>query len=204
MHTFANTNGYMQTAATLTELREDFLRRRKGCLSLPITGCIVWSLAAIASFVVPAKAANLTLIGCYFLLFPIAVAIARLRGEDMRGGDENPLLRLAALCRLMVFLLWAVLLPIFFLAPALFPLAMAIGFGLHWIVFSWTVGHSIGVIHATLRTALVLAAWFLFPRNQMGAVASVTALTYLLSIWQLRRIYPAPHSLDRSDLQPKG
>jgi hypothetical protein len=174
---------------TLEEMRADFVSRRKGCLSLPITGCFVWSLAALASFLVPPSQANLALIVCYFLLFPIAVVIARLRGEQIGGGAENPLLRLAALCRLMVFLLWAVLLPLFFLAPTLFPLAMAIGFGMHWIVFSWTVGHPVGLVHALLRTFLVVVTWFLFPENRVGAVAIAVAVTYIVSTWQLRRMY---------------
>jgi hypothetical protein len=36
-------------AATLEELRTDFLRRRRGCLSLPIAGYVVWHLAALAT-----------------------------------------------------------------------------------------------------------------------------------------------------------
>jgi hypothetical protein len=92
----------------------------------------------------------------------------------------------AAMCRVMVFLLWALLLPIFFLAPTLFPLAMAIGFGLHWVVFPWTVAHPLGMVHASVRTFFALTAWFLFPKHRMAGVAFATAATYGLSIVQLR------------------
>ncbi|MDI9240108.1 hypothetical protein QLQ15_14430 [Lysobacter sp. LF1] len=174
---------------TLQELRADFMERRKGCLSLPITGCIVWSLAAIASFVVPHDKANLALIVCYFLLIPISIAIARVRGEQIGGGAQNPLLRLAGQCRLMVTLLWAVHLPLLFLAPEFFPLSMAVGYGLHWIVFSWTVGHPVGLVHALLRTFLVVGGWLLFPGNRVGAVAVGVVIAYLVSVWQLNRLH---------------
>lgn len=173
---------------TLDDYRADFVRRRKGCLSLPITGCIVWSLAAIASFPLSLARANLALIVCYFLLVPIAMGIARFRGEQIGGGADNPLLRLAALCRLMVTLLWAVHLPLLLLAPAFFSLSLAVGYGLHWIVFSWTVGHPVGLVHALLRTALVSAAWWLLPDTRVAAVAAAVAFTYLVSVWQLARL----------------
>jgi hypothetical protein len=173
---------------TLDDYRADFIRRRKGCLSLPITGCIVWSLAAIASFQAPLERANLALIVCYFLLIPISIAIARVRGEQIGGGAANPLLRLAALCRLMVTLLWAVHLPLLVLAPAFFSLSIAIGYGMHWIVFSWTVDHPVGLLHALLRTALVSAAWWLLPDARVPAVALAVAITYLVSVGQLIRL----------------
>jgi hypothetical protein len=173
---------------TLDELRTDFILRRKGCLSLPITGCIVWSLAALASFFVPPAWANVALIVSYFLLIPISIAIARLRGEQVVGSG-NPLFRLASTCRVMVSLLWAVHLPLLFRAPEMFPLSLAIGYGVHWIVFSWTIDHPVGLIHALLRTFLVLIAWYFFPENRVGAVSIAVVVAYLLSVWQLRGIY---------------
>lgn len=173
---------------TLDELRADFIRRRKGCLSLPITGCIVWSLAAITSFHAPLAKANLALIVCYFLLVPIAIGIARIRGEQIGGGADNPLLRLAAFARLMVTLLWAVHLPLLLLAPTFFSLSIAVGYGIHWIVFSWTVGHPVGLVHAVLRTLLVASAWWLFPDVRVTAVAAAVTVAYMVSVWQLVRL----------------
>jgi hypothetical protein len=170
---------------TLDELRADFVDRRNGCLSLPITGCIVWSLAAVAGLYVPPPHANTALIICYFLLIPVSIAIAKVRGEQVRGGTENPLFRLAALCRLMVTLLWGIHLPLLFLAPQFFPLSLGIGYGVHWIVFSWTVGHPVGLIHASVRTLLVVAAWLSFPSDRMIAVAIAIVIAYSISVGQL-------------------
>ena len=192
-HEFRRVCGYERTAEkeqhmTLHELRVDFILRRKGCLSLPITGCIVWSLAALASFIVPPARANVALIVSYFLLIPISIAIARIRGEQVIGSG-NPLFKLASMCRLMVSLLWAVHLPLLFWAPEFFPLSIAIGYGIHWIVFSWTIDHPVGLIHALLRTFLVLGGWYFFPENRVGAVSIAVVMAYLLSVWQLRGIY---------------
>jgi len=86
----------------------------------------------------------------------------------------------------MVSLLWAVHLPLLFWAPEFFPLSIAIGYGIHWIVFSWAIDHPVGLIHALLRTFLVLNGWYFFPENRVGAVSIAVVVAYLLSVWQLR------------------
>jgi hypothetical protein len=63
-----------------------------------------------------------------------------------------------------------------------------VAFGLHWVVFSWTIGHPVGLVHLALRASLVPAAWLLVPDNRMGAVAVAVAFCYLFSVWQLSRI----------------
>ncbi len=173
---------------TFEEMRSDFIARRKGVPSLPITGCINYSVAALASLVVPADRANLTLFLCFWAIIPVAALIGRLRGEDVRGNPENPLFRLAMLARYMVLATWAIHVPVWIYAPDLFPLTLGIAFGLHWTIFSWSIGHPVGFIHTGLRAILVPAAWLLVPANRMGAVSLVVAFCYFLSVWQLRRI----------------
>lgn len=171
-------------AMSLEQLRADFERKANRSMSMPAAGCIVWTVAAVASLFVPPAVANLVLIACVSLTFPVALLVARVRGENM-SDNRNPLTRLMLQATLMVNLLWALLIPLSFAAPALLPLGVGIGFGLHWVVFSWIVGHPVGLIHALLRTTLVSAAWFAFPDNPVGAVALAVVLAYLLSLWQL-------------------
>jgi hypothetical protein len=178
----------------LDELRADYLARRKGVPSLPIAGIINYSVAAAASLLVAPEHHNLVLFICFWAIMPVAGLMGKLRGEQMIGTADNPLFRLSSLARLMVLLTWGIHIPVWIHAPALFPLTVGVAFGLHWIVFSWTIGHPVGVIHAVLRTALVVAAWHLVPGNRMGAVAAVVALAYLVSVVQLSRIAAAvPH-----------
>ena len=173
---------------TFEEMQADYVSRRKGVPSLPITGIINYGIAAIASLFVPKAYANLVLTLCFWAIPPVAALIGRIRGEDMTGTPENPLFRLSKLVRLMVLSTWAIHVPVWIYAPDLFPLTVGIAFALHWVIFSWSIGHPVGFIHLALRATLVPAAWLLAPGNRMGAVAATVALCYLISVVQLSRI----------------
>ena len=86
------------------------------------------------------------------LISPIALLIGKLRHENLTDRS-NPLSRLMGMSVLMVNLLWAVHLPLFFGARQFFPLSLGIALGIHWIVYSWIIQHPVGLIHALLRTA---------------------------------------------------
>lgn len=173
---------------TLDEMRADFLARRLGVPSLPIAGCIAYPVAAGLSLVAPVAWHNAVLTACFWSIMPIAALIGKIRGERQIGNSDNPLFRLAALMRILVLMTWAIHIPVWIHAPELFPLTIGIAFGLHWIVFGWSIGHiAIGLTHPILRTALVLAAWSLVPGNRMGAVALVVGVAYLVSVIQLAR-----------------
>jgi uncharacterized protein DUF7010 len=173
---------------TFDEMRADFIIRRKGALALPITGLIAYSVAALLSLVVGSGSHNLVLTLCFWSIMPIGLVIGRMRGEDMSAPAENPLLRLSAMARIMALATWAIHIPIWIYAPALFPISVGIGFALHWVVFSWTVGHPVGLVHLGMRILFVLSAWHLFPADRMGAVSVGIALAYAISIFQLSRI----------------
>jgi hypothetical protein len=173
---------------TLDEMRADFLTRRLGVPSLPITGCIVYPAAAALSLVTPLAWHNAVLTACFWSIMPIAALIGKIRGERQIGNGDNPLFQLSALMRILVLLTWSIHIPVWIYAPDLFPLTVGIAFGLHWIVFGWSIGNlAIGLTHPILRTALVLAAWFLVPGNRMGAVSLVVGISYLVSVIQLGR-----------------
>jgi hypothetical protein len=174
--------------ATFEELQRDFIARRKGVPSLPITGIVNYSAAALLSLVVAPAWHNLVLTLCFWAIMPVAAVIGALRGEKQTGNGDNPLFRLAAYARIMVLATWAIHIPVWILAPSLFPLTVGIAFALHWVVFSWTIGHPLGFVHLGLRAILVPLAWWAVPGDRMGAVAAVVALSYAISVWQMSRI----------------
>lgn len=177
---------------TLAQLRADFERKGRGSMSMPIAGCIVWAAAGLASLFVAPKLANLVLVICSSSTYPIALLVAKLRGENMQD-NSNPLTRLMLQGVLMVNLLWALIIPVWMAQPSMLPLAVGIAFGLHWVLFSWIVAHPLGLIHAVVRTALVLGAWLAFPQQRVGAVAAAVVLSYLLSLAMMsRRIRTMP------------
>jgi hypothetical protein len=176
---------------TLADLQSDFLRGRKGALSLPMTGVVNYGIAAAASLLVAPAHANLALTLCFWAIPPVAAIIGRLRGEDFRGRPDNPLFQLSKLARVMVLSTWAIHVPVWIHAPELFPLTVGIAFGLHWVVFGWSIGRPLGLVHLALRATLVPAAWHAAPDNRMGAVAAAVAFCYLISLWQLSRVWHA-------------
>lgn len=173
---------------TFAEMQADFVRRRQGALSLPLTGILAYGAAALASPFVPKGHANLVLALCFWAIPPVAALIGRLRKEDFRGHEDNPLFALGKLARIMVLSTWAIHIPVWIHAPDLFPLTVGIAFGLHWVVFGWSIGHPLGLVHLGLRAALVPLAWYAVPGNRMGAVAAAVSLCYLLSVLQLRSL----------------
>ncbi len=164
---------------------------------MPLAGAVVWFLVAMVSTQVGERAGILILLFCSGAIFPIALLIARLRGETL-VATNNPLAKLMGYCILMVNLLWAVHIPLFIYAPTFVPLSLGIGLGLHWVVYSWIVHHPVGLIHAILRTILVLAVWFFFPEQRLLAVGIVVVLVYCISIWQILSVSPIQHVTNHS------
>ena len=173
---------------TFEEMQADFIRRRRGSLALPMTGMIVYSMSAILSLFVDSAYHNLVLTLCFWSIMPVGVLIGWLRGEDMSPSPQNKLLRLALMGRVMALSTWSIHIPVWIYAPELFPLTVGIGFALHWVIFSWTIGHPVGLIHLAMRIVFVLLTWHLFPANRMGAISAGVALAYGISTFHLASI----------------
>lgn len=173
---------------TFQEMRLDYITRRKGNWAVPVAGLVAYSLAAILSIILEPQWHNLALVLCFWTIPPVGALLMKMRGEDIGSPQENALFDLSAKARWMALSTWAIHIPIWIYAPALLPISIGIGFALHWVIFSWIVGHPVGFIHLGMRIAFVLSAWQLFPSNRMGAVAAGIALAYAISVFMLSRI----------------
>lgn len=171
---------------SLSELRADFERRTRRSMSMPLAGAIAWTVVAIAGSFLPLRAGNTVLILAVSAIFPLALPIAALRGEQV-VSSANPLARLMGACVLMVNLLWPLHILLFLRAPAFVPLSVGIALGLHWIVYSWIVGHALGYRHAIVRTLGLAAAWLLFPQHPVTACATVVVLAYAMTLVEMAR-----------------
>lgn len=170
---------------TLAQLRADFDERSRGSLSLPLAGLAVWSVIGVLGMTLPPKAAILGLVFATGAIFPLAMAIAKLRGEQLLE-NTNPLAKLMGVCVLMVNLLWAVHVPLLMQAPQFVPLSLGIALGLHWMVYSWIIAHPLGYRHAILRTVGLVAVWFAVPAHPVTASAAVVVAAYALTIAEMR------------------
>jgi hypothetical protein len=171
---------------TLNELRTNFERETNRSLSMPIAGAFVWLVIAMCGYLLSEHLAIIAMLFGTGLIFPIALLIGKLRHENLTDR-ANPLSRLMGISVLMVNLLWAVHLPLLVGAPRFFPLSLGIGLGIHWIVYSWIIQHPIGLIHALVRTGLIVTAWSVFSTHRMTAVPAVIVLVYLFSIIVMTR-----------------
>lgn len=171
------------------DMRLEFLRDRLRVPSLPITGAIVYATVAIVTLMVVPSQRNLALFIGFWTIMPLGAGLMKLRG-DPAGCPNNPLFRLSVLARWMVMATWAIHLPVWAYAPAMFSLTVGIAFALHWIVMGWILQTSIGVVHLVLRTTLVLTAWHLWPDNRVGAVCAAVSVSYVASIIQFGLMQP--------------
>lgn len=166
---------------SLSHLRADFEARSRRSLSLPLAGLIVWAAVGAYGWNLTDRSAALLLVFATGAIFPIAMLIARVRHEQVLS-NVNPLGRLMGVCVIMVNLLWALHVPLLVHAPEYVPLSLGIGLGLHWMVYSWIIGHPVGHIHAVLRSVGLVAAWWLVPEHRLSACAAVVVVAYVVSI----------------------
>jgi hypothetical protein len=183
---------------TLAELRAEFGRSR--LLAMPIAGAIAWSAAGVCGALLDdPESAALALFLCMPAVFPLALVIGRITGEDVFGvKGRNELDQLFMHGLLMANLVWAIALPFWLIEPSSLPLTAGILSGLMWVPVSWILQHWVGLFHAIARTILVAAAWIFFPGARFVAIPAVIVGVYIVSIVALAtRPLPAAPSRAR-------
>ncbi len=170
---------------TLEAQRLDFIRHSRGFLAFPLAGLAVWAAFGIVSVFVPATTALYVMLFATGAIFPLALGIAALTGQQIfqRGNRFATLMGQSVL---MVNLLWALHFALLFERPALAPLSLAIGLGLHWIVFGWIIQAPLGLVHAIVRTAACTGAYLVGGTHRMAAIAAAVVVCYGITLVQLR------------------
>jgi len=176
-----------KSSLTLDEQRAEFARSR--FLAMPIAGTIAWSVVGVCGAFLPVGLAAWVLFIGTGSIFGMALLIARLLGEDLLGKTRpgNAFDALFMHTMVMSWLVFAIAIPFFQVKMTSLPLTVGILLGLMWVPFSWTIQHWVGLFHAFTRTALVLAAWYLFPGDRFVAVPAVIVVIYLMTIFVLLR-----------------
>jgi hypothetical protein len=174
-----------KSSLTLDEQRTEFGRSR--FLAMPIAGTIAWSVVGVCGAFLPVGLAAWVLFIGTGSIFGMALLIARLLGEDLVGKTRpgNAFDALFMHAMVMSWLVFAIAIPFFQVELTSLPLTVGILLGLMWVPFSWIIQHWAGLFHAFTRTALVLAAWYLFPGDRFVAVPAVIVVVYLVTIYVL-------------------
>lgn len=174
--------------ATLAALRSDF--RRTSSLEMPISGTILWSLAAIASLSLSDRAMATAVLFGSGMIFPFAILLGKLRGRNIvAGGTANPLMKMFLQNLALIVLLW----PFVIIAargsdPLLIVLGGGIIMGVIWISYGWAAGTMAGLWHAVGRSIACCAAYVLAPAPfKATAICVAVVLSYALTIPALAR-----------------
>ena len=156
--------------------------------SMPLSGLILWSAAAVAGlFLSPRAFATAVLYGTG-LIVPLAILIARVRGHDFFAGRDNPLTQLFLQSILFVAALYPIAIAGAAAKPLILVLYPAIAAGLVWIPWGWTADDPVGLRHAVGRTVACYAAYALVPAPWTGsAICAAVVVAYLYSLAAMRR-----------------
>lgn len=153
-------------------------------LAMPIAGAIAWTGIGIAGYLLPIGLAVWALFIGAGMIFYIALLVARLTGEDLLGKQrkDNFFDQLFLCCIGQALLVYAIAIPFFLIEPTSLPLSVGVLSGLMWLPFSGLIRHWIGFFHGIVRTALVVAAWYVFPHARFVAIPVVIVAVYLVTI----------------------
>lgn len=171
----------------LRALRDEF--RRTSTASMPIAGTILWSIAAVASLLVPLEVLALAIAGGSGLIFPLALLIDRLRGRDLlAGGRDNPVLQNFMGGIVLIALLWPLVLIGGVSKPLFIVLGAAVLMALVWIPYGWSADDPVGRRHAVGRSLAAYAAYLFVPAPWTAtAICLVVVFAYLYSFATMRR-----------------
>ncbi len=158
-------------------------------LAMPIAGAIAWTGIGIAGYLLPLNLAVWAVFIGAGMIFYVALGVARLTGEDLLGRERkgNFFDQLFLCCIGQALLVYAIAIPFFLIEPTSLPLSVGVLSGLMWLPFSGLIRHWVGLFHGIVRTALVVAAWYLFPHARFVAVPAVIVAVYLVTILMLAR-----------------
>lgn len=172
--------------------------RHNPFLTMPVTGTVVWAAIGMAGALLPQHLAVLATYVGTGMIFYLALAMARLLGEDLLGRRRKGNLfdRIFLTTIAMSCLVYALAVPFQLHEASSVPLSVGVLTGLMWLPFSAMAGHWVGYFHATARTVLLTAAWYLFPEHRFVVLPAVIVGVYLVSIVALARRWAAIRRAD--------
>jgi len=173
--------------SALRELRDDF--RASSTSSMPISGTLLWTVAAILSRLLPIETFAIVVAFGSGAIFPLALLIDVLRGnKPMAGNKDNPVLSNFMQGIATIALLWPLVIIAGFNDPLLIVLGAAILMALVWIPYGWSADDPVGLQHAIGRCLLAYAAFFFAPDEwRATAICVVVILAYAYSFIRIRR-----------------
>lgn len=157
-------------------------------LATPLAGLIVWTLIGLVGiFFSDFIAVWSVFIGTGSIVY-LGMFISKFTGENFldKTKPKNEFDTLFFFTVAQALLAYAIAIPFFILDYSSLPMTVGILTGLMWLPLSWIINHWVGIFHATFRTAIVLALWYLFPEHRFIAIPFAIAVIYIITIVILR------------------
>lgn len=171
---------------TLEEQRIEFSNR--SFLATPLAGLIIWTIIGfVGIFFSDFIAVWSIFIGTGSIAY-LGMFISKFTGEDFldKSKPKNEFDKLFLLTVGQALLAYAIAIPFFLVDYSSLPMTVGILTGLMWLPFSWIINHWIGIFHATFRTTIVLALWYLLPEYRFVSIPFAIVLIYIITIVVLR------------------
>jgi hypothetical protein len=151
-----------------------------GGRALPVAGAIYWIGLAIAGLYLNDRLWCLLAFATSGLIFPLGLLLQRPTHSSAMSKSAFGMLLFAALFSMLCF--WGVTIPLFYEAREFVPLSLGIGMSLHWPVIGWMYGRTVLFsLHTAVRTAAVIALWYLYPLDRFALIPLAIAAIYLLT-----------------------
>lgn len=167
---------------TLEEQRLEFAKRL--FIATPLSGLIIWLIIGIVGIFFPAKIAVWALfIGTGSIVY-LGLFLSKFTGENFldKNKPKNEFDTLFMFTVGQAVLVYSIAIPFFLIDHSSLPLTIGILTGIMWVPFSWIIKHWVGIFHATVRTAIILVLWYLFPEYRFVAIPFAIVIIYILTL----------------------
>ncbi|HEY4362220.1 MAG TPA: hypothetical protein VGN17_14690 [Bryobacteraceae bacterium] len=172
---------------SLDQERREFAAR--SLLAMPIAGAIMWAVVGVVGVFLPSRAAAMVLFLATGMIAYLGMFLSKFTGENFldRSRPKNALDTLFFFTVGQSVLTYAIAIPFYLVDHTSLPLTVGILSGTMWLPMSWIIDHWVGLFHGITRTALVVAAWYVFPAHRFVVIPAIIVAIYLVTIAVLVR-----------------
>lgn len=168
---------------------------------MPLAGMAAWAVVGVGGLILRPGPEVLLLFGATGSILYLGLFISRFTGENLtdKRRPKNVFDGLFLHAVAMAVLVYAIAIPFFRADYTSLPLSVGVLSGLMWLPLSWIIGHWVGTFHTLTRTALVTAAWYLFPGSRFVVIPAVIVAVYAVTIVVLEARWRRIHRVKQSE-----
>lgn len=165
--------------------KRDFLIKANGGIALPAAGTIYWLALGVAGLYL--KPQTWFLVGAFSsgLIFPLGILLSKPLKSNI--FVSTPLSDLIAPALISMLMFWPLAIAGSSANISFFPLALAVGMGMHWPVIGWMYGKRVFLYHGIARAVGCTMLWYIFPDQRFVIIPAFVSVVYLASIVGIKR-----------------